>query len=172
MKKIFYLLMALIWALCACDKDKTIDHNIWAEFPKQESLEALTLLVAPTGNADILLTSNGVVSSLEGLETGMAGTATWVRYKSLAVVYGASDDLEELLEATFWQAPSLQWVYILSGTDSPAVLESCGFVNCLRARGLSSEDTYLYVGSQVYDKISSVDDSPLGFTVQVKEVDL
>lgn len=147
MKKILILLGLL--GLMACTKELTLDHNISAEFPAQETLESVSVSLG--GSADIAINSEGTI-----------------RHKSLAIYYGAKS--ATLLEDSFWKEPGLQWIFILKDAASDEDFAESGFVDVLRARGLASEEYILYASSNVYDKISKLSASPLSFEVKVKEV--
>lgn len=147
MKKILILLGLL--GLVACTKELTLDHNISAEFPAQETLQSVSVSLG--GSADILISSEGIV-----------------RHKSLAIYYGQKS--AGLLENSFWKEPDLQWIFILKDAASDEDFAGSGFVDVLRARGLASEEYILYASSNVYDKISKLSASPLSFEVKVKEV--
>lgn len=147
MKKI--LLLTGLLGLMACTEDLTIDHGISVEFPAQETLQ--TVSVSLGGSADIVISQEGIV-----------------RHKSLAVYYGFNT--EGLLEDTFWKEPGLQWIFILKDARPDEEFAGSGFVDALKARGLTSDEYILYASSNVYDKMSKLNASPLSFEVKVKEV--
>lgn len=169
MRKTLGTLAALAVMLTACDKPVTIDHGISAEFPVQETLESISVAFGD-GTADILLQESGVTSSLEGLtvETISDG-GTVVCYKSLAIFTGSWTNLEDLLEESFWQNPSLGWIFTgdFSAYDDSFI--NIGFVNILRARGLDAGNFQVYAGNGIYDKISGLKTDPVRFTVKVRE---
>ena len=165
MRKYLYIILAAAF-VCACEKEVTVDHRISAEFPVTETLRDVSILFAEEGGADILLTSSGVRSSLEGVSEAAVPGGKLVRYKSLALFTGTFT--ESLLEETFWADPSKMWLYRTDSADAEEVLAGCGFVNVLRARGLDG-GTVLYASSNAYDKISSLTGDPLGFNIKVKE---
>lgn len=170
MRKILCILGALT-ALCACEKAITIDHDITAEFPAVAQLGQVSVLFSDEGSADIKITSAGLQSSLEGATETLVKNGRIIRYKALAIFDGTctEDGLEALLEETFWAEPSLQWIYRFDSALQGEALGDCGFVNALRARGLESGGGSLFASSNVYDKISGLTASPLGFAVKVRE---
>lgn len=172
MRKYLWILTALVAGATACEKKVALDHHISAEFPKQETLQPVSVLFAQTGEADILVDGNTVLSSLEGLtQTALPGGETLVTYKSFSMVVGSCPDVSTLLEATCWAVPASQWVYCLA-LEPDAGREAfgiCGFVDCLKARDLEEGDLALFASSNTYDKINGITDAPVGFTVQVKE---
>lgn len=146
MKKILFLIGLL--GLMACTKELTKDHGISVEFPATETLQSVSVSLG--GNADIVISKEGIV-----------------RHKSLAVYYGPNS--ADLLEDTFWKEPALQWIFILKDAQPDENFAESGFVDAFRARGLESEEYILYASSNVYDKMSDLSASPLGFVVKVKE---
>lgn len=170
-KTVFWVILAVTGALSSCKKDVVIDHHVSAEFPAQEILEPVSVLFSDSGDADIRIASDGSVnSSLDGIVTEMlSGGEYMLRYRSLALVWGSSPDVEDLMEESFWTEPSLQWIVYTDSWAGP--LRDCGFVDCFTARGLeATEDLFrLYAGSAVYDKISGLGANPTVFTVKVKE---
>lgn len=168
MKESILILTAFMLCLNACEKVKTIDHNITVEFPAEEAVE--TVSVSFGGSADIVISDSGVSSSIDGVTTEtLSDGGTLVRYKNLAVFTGVWTDLDDLLEETFWSKPSLQWVFAGDFSSMEDSFASAGFVNCLRARGLTASETGIFASSNTYDKISGLSAAPLGFTVMVKE---
>ena len=164
MRKHLYLFLAAA-LVCACEKPVTTDHHLSAEFPVQETLQSVSVLFAEEGEADILLTSAGVQSTLDGLtETAVSGGSI-VRYKTLAIFCGTLS--EDLLEESFWAEPSLEWVFRTDAADAETLLSRCGFVHVLRARGLEGDG--LFASGNAYDKISSLTGAPLGFRIKVRE---
>jgi hypothetical protein len=148
MRKTLLLLAAAV-ALIACTKEVTVDHHITAEFPLVETLQTVSVSIG--GTADIVITEDQPI----------------VRYKSLAIYYGANAD--NLLEDTFWKETSLQWIFILKDAAPIEAFAECGFVDALRARSLSDETVIIYAASNVYDKISDLRTAPVRFNVKVKE---
>lgn len=171
MRKVLLASASLLLCLCACEKALTIDHNISAEFPLQETLQEVSILFADEGSADILAKTDGtVVTELEGLATGsLPGGQTLVRYKALALVCGACTDAAALLDATFWAEPGLQWVFCLNITGDASPLTDCGFTECFGARGLSTDGDLLFAGGNAYDKISFLSAEPVSFTIRIRE---
>lgn len=165
MRKAVLFLGALI-LLLSCGKETPVDHNISAEFPLQETLQAVNVLFAEEGQADIVIGTE-VKGSLDGVKVTDVDGGKVIRFKSLAIFVGNAD--EDLLERTFWQDPSLQWIYKLDSDAMEEDFQNCGFVHALRARGLSGDGTTLFAASNVYDKISALSVSPLSFTVKVRE---
>jgi len=159
MKKILTVL-GMAAMLLSCTKEITIDHHISAEFPRVGELSGVRVLFAAGGDADILVTPDG-------------GRRV-ITYKALSIVTGDYTDAElsTLLEETFWRDPSRQWIIHTASPVEGTVLGGAGFVNCLRARGLSAEGGMLFASSNTYDKIEGITVSPLGFTVKVKEAAL
>lgn len=170
MRRIIYIIGVLL-ALSACEKAITIDHSITAEFPAVETLQPVSVLFADEGTADIMITSAGLQSSLEGVSEALASGGRIIRYKALAIFVGTctEDGLEALLEETFWKDSSIQWIYRFDSALEGESLGNCGFVNALRARGLEPDGS-LFAANNVYDKISGLAVSPLCFTVKVREV--
>lgn len=153
MRKVFILAAAL--GLIACTKEVTVDHQISAEFPMQESLESVSVLFAAEGSADILVSTNGITT-----------------HGNLSVAKAAVVDeaeLPDILEDTFWTGTTRQWIILLDTNLPCEGMSDCGFVNVLRARGLSQDGVSLWATSNVYDKISGLRVSPVGFTVKVRE---
>ena len=151
MKKIL-LITAAFLALMACSKEATVDHNVGVEFPLLETLQTVSVSIG--GSADIVLTP----------------AAEPVRYQSLAIYYGPYT--EDLLEDTFWKGSSLQWIFILQDPNPVSEFAECGFVDVLKARGLSDPDVIVYAASNVYDKISGMLTGPVRFNVKVREESL
>lgn len=160
-------LIILVAALlvASCDKAVTIDHHITAEFPVQETLPQVSVLFAEEGEADILVSSEGAKSKLQGLVEQSVQGGKVIRYKALAIFTGTLTD--DTLEETFWAEPSLEWIVV---SDAEEILSDCGFVNVLRARGLG--EGILFASSNAYDKISSPKGEPMGFNIKVKEAEI
>lgn len=149
------LTLFLILALAACTREVSFDHNISAEFPSQKQLESVSVCFAAEGSADILVSTDGVIN-----------------YGSLSVAKVTVVDeaqLPEILEETFWTGSSRQWLIFLETSLPCEGMSDCGFVNVLRARGLSQDGVSLWASSNVYDKISNLTVSPVSFTVKVWE---
>jgi len=151
MRKVLFL--AAILSLAACTREVTIDHEISAEFPMQETLESVSVLFAAEGSADIMMSTDGVTTR-----------------GNLSVVKASVADeseLPEILEDTFWTDSSRQWVILLETSLPCEGMSECGFVNVLRARGLSQAGESLWASANVYDKISNLTANPVSFTVRV-----
>ena len=112
-------LIILVAALlvASCDKAVTIDHHITAEFPVQETLPQVSVLFAEEGEADILVTSEGAKSKLQGLVEQSVQGGKVIRYKALAIFTGTLT--EDTLEETFWAEPSLEWIVVSDAEEIP-----------------------------------------------------
>ena len=149
--------------------------GISVEFPVLANMKTVSVLLAASGDADILLSGTSASSGLDGFSSkALSGGRVLASYGNLALVGGACDEaaLPALLEETFWSDPSLEWIFALQLAGSPAALQQCGFSDILAAAGLESDGTLVFAGSEAYDRIDDLTAGPVSFTVKVKEAAL
>lgn len=138
---------------------------ITAEFPAQPSFRPVTVTVSAAGEVSFS-DPHSDIFSVCGCNVYSLG--------ALRVVTGACDDIEALVEATFWAETGAQWVYALNLDSKPEILEDFGFANCMRMfLGVeSSLGRFLYASSNVMDRMGDYayeEGSTLQFTVQIEE---
>lgn len=149
--------------------------GISVEFPVLANMKTVSVLLAASGDADILLSGTSASSGLDGFSSkALSGGRVLASYGNLALVGGACDEaaLPALLEETFWSDPSLEWIFALQLAGSPAALQQCGFSDILAAAGLESDGALVFAGSEAYDRIGDLTAGPVSFTVKVKEAAL
>jgi len=164
MRKIMILLgSCLLIAACTKEVPVTRPHDFTAEIASEPGYENVGVTIDTLG---------GVQFSKEGSDTSEVCGCTVYTYSYLNIVSGSPDDMEMLLEETFWGDTSASWIYAVTLPGTGSQLESLGFANVLRwAYGEDLQyGFFLYAGTNVFDRMNTLsrDDKSIKFNVRLK----